>query len=83
MLTTQMIFELLVNSPTQAKSLLHNLVPGSGSIALYMNADKTEYMCFNKKRENISTLFAGSLIFVDEFMDRGSSYSFTECDITM
>ena len=44
-----------------------------------MNADKTEYMCFNQ--EDISTLNDGSLKLVDKFL--GSSVSSTEIDISM
>ena len=38
---------LLASMPTQAKSLLHILEHAVRSIDLYINADKTEYMCFN------------------------------------
>ena len=38
---------LLANTPTQAESLLHNLEQAAEGIRLYMNADKTEYMCFS------------------------------------
>ena len=42
--------ELLENAPTQAESLLHSLEQAAGGIVLHMNADKTEHMCFNKKK---------------------------------
>ena len=35
---------LLVNTPTQAESLLHNLEQAAGGIGLHVNADKTGYM---------------------------------------
>ena len=35
---------LLVNTPTQAKFLLHILEQASGGIGLHVNADKTEYV---------------------------------------
>ena len=73
---------LLAHTPTQAKSLLHCLEQSAGSIGLYVNADKMEYMCFNQKRD-ISTLNGGSLKFVDKFTYLGSSISFTENDINM
>ena len=38
---------LLVNTPTQAKSLLHSLEQAAGGIDLDMNVEKVEYMCFN------------------------------------
>ena len=40
---------LLANTPTQAESFLHSLEQAAGGISLNINADKTEYMCFNKK----------------------------------
>ena len=47
--------ELLANKPAQAEPLLHSLEWGAGGIGLHVNADKTEFMCFNQ-RGNISTL---------------------------
>ena len=38
---------LLANTPTQAEFLLHSLERAAGGIGLHVNADKTEYMCFN------------------------------------
>ena len=38
---------LLANTPAQPKSLLHNLEQAAGGIGLYVNADKTDYMCSN------------------------------------
>ena len=46
---------LLANTPAQAKTLLHSLEQAAGGIGLHVNADKTEYMCFNQ-RGDISTL---------------------------
>ena len=54
----------------------------AGNIVLHVNADKTEYMCFNKKRD-ISTLNGGSLKLVGKFDNLGSSISSTENDISM
>ena len=52
---------LLVNTPSQAKSLLHSLETTAGGIGLHVNADKTEYMCFNQNQtRHISTLIGGS-----------------------
>ena len=39
---------LLANTPTQGESILHCLKQVAGDIGLYVNADKTEYMCFNQ-----------------------------------
>ena len=47
----------LANIPSQAESLLHSLEQAAGGIGLHVNANKTEYMCFNKKKKrDISTL---------------------------
>ena len=45
---------LLTNTTTQAKSLLHVWSRQKDALAglgLELNADKTESMCFNKKKE--------------------------------
>ena len=73
---------LLVNTLTQAESLLHHLEQAAGGIGLHMNTDKMEYMCFNQKG-NISTLNGGSLKLVDKFTYLGSSISSTKSDINM
>ena len=41
---------LLANTPSQAKSLLHSLEQAARGIGLYVNLDKTEFMCFIKKK---------------------------------
>ena len=71
---------LLPNTPAQAESLLHNRERAAAGISLYVNADKTEYMCFNE-RGDISTLKGGPLKLVDKFTYLGSSVSSTEKDI--
>ena len=38
---------LLENTPTQAETLQHSLERAAAGIGLHINADKTEYMCFN------------------------------------
>ena len=37
---------LLANTPAQPESLQHNLEQTVGSIRLYVNANKTKFMCF-------------------------------------
>ena len=69
----------LVNTPTQAESLLLSLEQAAGGVGLFVNADKTEYICFNQKG-HISTLNGDSLKFVDKFTYLGNSVSFTEND---
>ena len=50
---------ILANTPAQDKILLHSLEQAATGIGLHVNADKTEYMCFNQ-RGNISTLKGSS-----------------------
>ena len=73
---------LLANKPAQAETLLHSLERADAGIGLHINADKTEYMCFNQ-RGDISTLYGRSLKLVDKFTYLGSSVSSTETDINM
>ena len=61
---------------------LHSLEQAAGDIGLYMNADKTECMCFNQ-RSDISTLKGSSLKLVDKFTYFGSTITSTENDINM
>ena len=71
---------LLANIPAQAETLLHSLQRAAAGIGLRVNADKTEYMCFNQ-RGDISTLNGSSLKLVDKVTYLGSSVSSTETDI--
>ena len=71
---------LPANIPAQFKTLLHSLERAAASIGLHVNAHKTEYMCFNQRRD-ISTLNSSSLKLVDKFTYLGSSVSSTETDI--
>ena len=68
---------LQANTPARAESLLHTLEWAADSIGHHVNADKTEFMCFNK-REDISTLNGRSLKLVDKFTYLGTSISSTE-----
>ena len=61
-------------------SLLHSLERAAPGIGLHVNAQKTEFMCFNQKGD-ISTLDGTSLKLVDKFTYLGSSVSSTEKDI--
>ena len=71
---------LLANTPAQAETLLHSLEQAAAGIGLHVNADKTEYMCFNQTGD-ISTLKGSCLKLVDKFTYLGSSVSSTETDI--
>ena len=64
---------LLANIPAQAETLLHDLERAAAGIGLYVNADKTEYMCFNQ-RGNISTLKGGPLKLVVKFTKEAVSH---------
>ena len=68
---------LNVNSPAQAESLLHRLQQDTGSIGLYVNVNKNEYMCFKQKR-TIFTLGSGPLKLVHQFTYLDSNMSSTE-----
>ena len=71
---------ILANTPNQAKTLLHSLEWAAAGIGLYVNAHKTEYMCYNQT-EDISTLDRTPLKLVDKFTYLGSSVASTEKDI--
>ena len=71
---------ILANTPNRAETLLHSLEQATAGIGLYVNAHKTEYMCFNQTGD-ISTLDGTSLKLVDKFTYLGSSVSSTEKDI--
>ena len=71
---------LLVNTPGQAETLLHSLGRAAAGIVIHVNADKTEYLCFNQ-RGDISTLNGSSLKLVDKFTNQNSSFSSTKTDI--
>ena len=61
----------------QAESLLQSLEQAAGGISLCVNADKTEFMCFNQTG-GISNLNGRSLKLVDKFTYLRNSVSSTE-----
>ena len=71
---------ILANTPDQAETLLHSLERAAASIGLYVNAQKTEYMCYNQTGD-ICTLEGTPLKLVDKFTYLGSSVESTEKDI--
>ena len=71
---------LLANMPNQAETLLHSLERAAAGISLHVNANKTEYMCYNQTGD-ITTLDGTSLKLVDRFTYLGSSISSTKKDI--
>ena len=68
---------ILANTPNQAETLLHSLERAAAGIGLYVNAHKTEYMCYNQMGD-ISTLEGTPLKLVDKFTYLGSSVESTE-----
>ena len=71
---------ILANAPDQSETLLHSLERAATGIGLYVNAHKTEYMCYNQTGD-ISTLDGTPLKLVDKFTYLGSSVASTEKDI--
>ena len=71
---------ILANARNQAETLLHSLERAAAGIGLYVNAHKTEYMCYNQTGD-ISTLKWTPLKLVDKFTYLGSSVASTEKDI--
>ena len=71
---------ILANTPDQAETLLHSFERAAANIGLYVNAHKTEYMCYNQTGD-ISTLDGTPLKLVDKFTYLGSSVKSTEKDI--
>ena len=71
---------ILANTPDQAETLLHSLERAAANIGLYVNAHKTEDMCYNQTGD-ISTLEGIPLKLVDKFTYLGSSVESTEKDI--
>ena len=71
---------ILANTPDQAETLLYSLERAAAGIGLYINAHKTEYMCYNQTG-GISTLDGTPFKLVDKFTYLGSSVVSTEKDI--
>ena len=71
---------ILASRYDQAETLLHSLERAAAGIGLYVNAHKTEYMCYNQTGD-ISTLKGTPLKLVDKFTYLGSSVTSTEKDI--
>ena len=73
---------LLTNTPVQAECLLHSLEQAARGIDLYMNLDKTEFMCF-KQAGAISALNGRPLKLVNPFTYLGSSISSIERNVNI
>ena len=68
---------LLTNMPAQAISQLHSLEQAAESIGLYVNANKTEFMCF-KWEGTISMLSGRPIKLADKFTHLSSNLLSTE-----
>ena len=69
---------ILANTPAQAKSLLCSLEQAAEDLGLYVNADKTEFMCFTQNGD-IFSLSGSSIKLVDQF----NNISTTESDVNI
>ena len=67
---------LLLNTPAQVESLLHDLKQAAKDIGFYVNTDKRGFM-YLKQDEAIFTLSSKPLKWVDQF---SSNISFTDSD---
>ena len=67
---------ILANTPDQAETLLHSLEQAAASRGLYVNAHKTEYMCYNQTGD-ISTLEGTPLKQLDKFTYLGNFFFFS------
>ena len=63
----------------QSKRNLYGFEQASGCISLYVNANKTEYVCF-KQKGAVSTLSGKPLKLEDQFTYLGSNISSDESD---
>ena len=70
----------LATTAAQAETLLHSHERAAAGIGLQVNAQKTEYRCFNQTGD-ISTLNSSSKKLVDMFPYQGSRVSSNETDI--
>ena len=71
--------ELHANTPAQAESQVHSLEQAAGDIDCYMDANKTETMCFKQEGAN-STQSGNFHKLVYRFTFLGSNISSTESD---
>ena len=71
----------LANASAKPESLLHDLGQTAKSIALHVNSDKTEFMCF--KQVGVMSLKCNPQKSVDQFIYLGSNISSTESNINI
>ena len=73
---------LLVNKSVQAESLLHSLEQAANEIGLYVNANKTEVICFKEDKNHLYFKWQ-ALKLVDQFTYLGGNMSSTESDLNI
>ena len=73
---------ILASIPTQVESQVESVELVARGIDLYVNANKTEYMCFNREGA-IPTLNGNPLKLIDRFTYLGSSVPSAESDVNM
>ena len=76
------MLELLANTRAQAKILHHSQERAAVGMSLHVNANKTRYMCFKRKRA-IPTISGKLLKFVDKFTNLGTNISPIESDVNI
>ena len=69
---TNTVYAVYVITPTRVEFLLHSTEHTAGGIGLYVNANKTEFMCFRQEGA-IYTLSCKPLKLVDQFTYHGSN----------
>ena len=74
---------LMTNTITEAETLLHSLEKAAGDTGLFVNATKTEYICFNQPDGIIRTLNGQPLKSVKTFTYLGSNIESTEKDVNI
>ena len=71
---------ILANTPNQAETRLHSVERAAAGIGLYVNAHKTEYMCYNQIGD-ISTLDRTPLKLVDKDFGVLDLFNMDHCSI--
>ena len=70
---------LLANTPARAETQLHSIERAAAGIGLHFNADKTTYVCFNK-RGSASSLNNSSLKLVEKEAEFHQPRQISTCD---
>ena len=73
---------LISDTIAEAEALLHILGRAVGDVGLYVNAGKTEFMCFNQEG-SMKTVAGKPLKLVDTFTYLGSNIASTEKDVNI